>query len=113
MSGARYKRGGQYAADMAHYARLLSEENTNENEMSRLKLALWRALHEDITEKQREYLLLYYGEGLNTVQIGEQMGVDKSTVARTIRRGEEALRRCLRYGAKRLLLMELEKEGER
>lgn len=113
MSGARYMRGGLYAADMAHYARLLSEENTNENEMSRLKLALWRALHEDITEKQREYLLLYYGEGLNTAQIAEQMGVNKSTVARTIHRGEENLRRCLRYGAKRLLLMELGNEEER
>lgn len=112
MSGARYRRGGLYAADMAHYARLLSEENTNEDEMSRLKVALWRALHEDISEKQRKYLLLYYGEGLNTVQIAAQEGVDKSTVARTIRRGEEALRRCLRYGAKRLLLMELEKDGE-
>ena len=52
-----------------------------------MKLALWRALHEDITEKQRNYLLLYYGEGLNMNQIGSRMGVDKSTVSRTIKRG--------------------------
>ena len=92
MGGARYRRGGIYAADMARYAYLLSEENTNTQEMDRVKLALWRALHEDITEKQRQYLLLYYGEGM-----------DKSTVSRTIKRGEERLRRCLRYGAKRFL----------
>ena len=103
MSGTRYRRGGIYAADMAHYARLLSEENTNAEEMSRLKVALWRALHEDITEKQRKYLLLYYADGLNMNEIGRQEGVDKSTVSRTIRRGEERLRRCLRYGAKRFL----------
>ena len=107
MSGTRYRRGGLYAADMAHYARMLSEENTNTEEMSRVKLALWRALHEDITDKQREYMLLYYGQGLNMVEIGRQMGVDKSTVSRTIRRGEQTLRRCLRYGAKRLLLEEV------
>ena len=59
MSGTRYRRGGLYAADMARYARMLSEENTNSEELSRVKLALWRALHEDITEKQRNYLLLY------------------------------------------------------
>ena len=39
-------------------------------------------------------------------QIGERMGVDKSTVSRTIKRGELRLRRCLRYGAKRFLLDE-------
>lgn len=106
MSGTRYRRGGIYAADMARYARMLSEQNTNAEELSRVKLALWRALHEDITEKQRQYLLLYYAEGLNMNQIGEQMGVDKSTVSRTIKRGEDRLRRCLRYGAKRFLLDE-------
>ena len=104
MGGARYRRGGIYAADMARYAYLLSEENTNTQEMDRVKLALWRALHEDITEKQRQYLLLYYGEGMNMGQIGRQMGVDKSTVSRTIKRGEDKLRRCLRYGAKRFLV---------
>lgn len=110
MAGTRYRRGGLYAADMANYARMLSEENTNTEEMSRVKLALWRALHEDITDKQREYMLLYYGEGLNMVEIGQQMGVDKSTVSRTIRRGEQTLRRCLRYGAKRLLMELASKE---
>ena len=49
--------------------------------------------------RQREYLLLYYGERLNMKQIGDRLGVDKSTVSRTIKRGEARLRRCLRYGA--------------
>ncbi len=106
MSGTRYRRGGLFAADMALYARALSEENTNAEELSRVKLALFRALNEDITEKQRRYLLRYYGEGKNMVEIGEEFGVDKSTVSRTIKRGEARLRRCLRYGAKRFLLDE-------
>ncbi len=106
MSGTRYRRGGIYAADMARYARMISEENTNTEELDRVKIALWRALHEDITEKQRRYLLLYYAEGMKMSEIGEQMGVDKSTVSRTIKRGEDRLRRCLRYGAKRFLLDE-------
>ena len=40
---------------------------------------------------------------MNMRQIGERMGVNKSTVSRTIKRGEARLRRCLRYGADRLL----------
>ena len=103
MGGARYRRGGIYAADMARYAYLLSEENTNTQELDRVKLALWRALHEDISEKQRHYLLLYYGEGLNMSEIGQRLGVDKSTVSRTIKRGERRLQRCLRYGAEAYL----------
>ena len=106
MSGTRYRRGGVYAADMANYARMLSEENTNAEELSRVKAALRTALYEDITEKQRKYLLLYYAEGKNMVEIGQELGVDKSTVSRTIKRGEARLRRCLRYGAKRFLLDE-------
>ncbi len=50
---------------MARYARMISEENTNAEELDRSKVALWRALHEDVTQRQRQYLLLYYGEGLN------------------------------------------------
>ncbi len=106
MGGTRYRRGGIYAADMARYSRMLSEENTNAEELGRVKVALWRALHEDVTEKQRQYMLLYYAEGLNMNEIGARCGVDKSTVSRTIKRGEERLRRCLRYGAKRFLLDE-------
>ena len=103
MTGTRYRRGAAYAADMVVYARQISEENTNTNTLDRVKRNLVVALREDITARQREVLLLYYGQGLNMRQIGERLGVDKSTVSRTIKRGEERLRRCLRYGAKSFL----------
>ena len=101
MSNTRYRRGKAYAADMAVYSRAMAEDNSQQ--MARLKRNLVRALQEDVTARQREYLLLYYGERLNMKQIGERLGVDKSTVSRTIKRGEARLRRCLRYGAKSLL----------
>ena len=88
---------------MAVYMRMLSEQDTNTREMDRLKRRLRRAICEDVTETQRRYLMLYYGEQVNMVEIGRRMGVHKSTVSRTIKRGEDRLRRCLRYGAKRLL----------
>ena len=99
MPSTRYRRGKAYAADMAAYSRQISETNTNSNELSRLKRNLIRALREDVTPRQRQALLLYYAEGLNMREIGEQLGVDKSTVSRTIKRGEQRLHRCLRYGA--------------
>ena len=36
-------------------------------------------------------------------EIGEQIGIDKSSVSRTIKRGERRLQRCLRYGAEAYL----------
>jgi RNA polymerase sigma factor (sigma-70 family) len=86
---------------MAEYARQISTDNSAE--MSRLKRNLIRALREDVTAKQRLVLTLYYAQGMNMREIGEQLGVDKSTVSRTIKRGERRLQRCLRYGAEAFL----------
>lgn len=80
MANTRYRRGGAYAADMAVYARAQAADNSAQ--LSRVKRNLVRALREDVTPRQREVLLLYYAEQLNTRQIGEKLGVDKSTVAR-------------------------------
>ena len=79
----------------------MSEDNSAEHEQ--LKRNLLRALREDVTERQRLFLTLYYFDGLNMREIGARCGVDKSTVSRTIQRGENRLRRCLRYGGGALL----------
>ena len=97
MPGTRYNRGRLYAADMAEYARQMSEDNSAE--MTRLKRNLVRALREDVTDRQRQALTMYYVQGFNMREIGESLGVDRSTVSRTIKRGERRLQRCLRYGA--------------
>ena len=97
MGDIRYRRGTGYAADMAAYARAMSEDNSEELRFVRKNLV--RALREDVTQRQRHTLLMYYNEGLNMREIGEILGVDRSTVSRTIKRGEARLRRCLRYGA--------------
>ena len=83
------------------YARQIQSDNSQE--ISRLKRNLIRALREDVTSKQRQMLLMYYAEGKNMREIGEIMGVDRSTVSRTIQRGERRLQRCLRYGAETYL----------
>lgn len=101
MANIRYRRGLGYAADMAAYTREMASDNVQQ--LDRLKENLARALRQDVTDRQRQFLMLYYGQGLNMRQIGERVGVNKSTVSRTIKRGEARLRRCLRYGAERLL----------
>ena len=101
MPNTRYRRGKHYAADMAVYSLQMAEDNSKEH--NRLKRNLVRALREDVTPKQRQALMLYYGEGLNMREIGDRLGIDRSTVSRTLKRGEQRLLRCLRYGAERYL----------
>lgn len=52
---------------MAVYARSMAGDSPEEH--ARLKRNLVRALREDVTEKQRQALLLYYAEGLNMREI--------------------------------------------
>lgn len=111
MTGTRYKRGQAYAADLAVYARLMAADNRAE--LNQLQRNLARALGEDVTPRQRQVLLLYYSEGLTMQQIADKLGVDRSTVSRTMLRGEERLRRCLRYGGAALLGREPPRPGQR
>ncbi|NCE65170.1 sigma-70 family RNA polymerase sigma factor [Pseudoflavonifractor sp. 524-17] len=86
---------------MAAYARTLTAGDGGAHQQ--LRHSLIRALREDVTPRQREVLLLYYGQQLTMEEIGRRLGVDKSTVCRTVHRGERRLQRCLRYGAAALL----------
>ena len=97
MPDIRYKRRGGQTADMAAFSRIMAADNSQQ--LSRVKKNLAVALREDVTPRQQEILLLYYVQGLNMRQIGEQLGITCATVSRTIKRGEARLRRCLRYGA--------------
>ena len=42
-------------------------------------------------------LALYYDRGMKMVQIAKKLGVNRSTVSRTIKRAQDKLRRYLRY----------------
>ena len=82
--------------DLAVYSRLIADDNRDQ--IGRLKRNLTHALRQDITPKQREYMILYYGQGMSMEAIARQQGVNKSTVSRTLKRGRQRLYRCLRYG---------------
>lgn len=87
--------------DLKVYAELMADDNTNQ--INRLKRNLAHALRQDLTECQRKYMLLYYGQSMSMEAIAQQCGVNKSTVSRTLKRGRQRLYRCLRYGASNLL----------
>ena len=54
-------------------------------------------LANELTEKQRRAVVGYYVEGKTLPQLAAEFGVNKSTVWRTLRRGEVWMRRLLKY----------------
>lgn len=59
------------------------------------KQTLYFLIHSTLTERQKQILLLYYYKGLTLDQIGEQLGISRSTVCRTKQRGCYRLKRYL------------------
>lgn len=103
MPSTKYRCSPDYRADMAAYMDYIQGES-NAEEHSRLKRNLLRCLREDISPRQRTVLLMYFAKQMSQPEIAAELGVNKSTVNRTIKRGEQRLRQCLRYGAQRYLL---------
>lgn len=87
--------------EQAVCARLLGPED--EGQLAQASLRLAQALRQEVTQRQRQMLALYYGQNMTMEDIGRTLGVDRTTVSRTIKRGEARLRRCLRYGSPVLL----------
>ena len=69
----------------------------------RLVKNLRRAMDSELTPRQRQMLTLYFLQGVKMHEIAEELGVNKSTVSRTVSRGKSRLQKCLKYGAAGLL----------
>ena len=66
------------------------------------------AIEEELTARQQEMVSMYYLQQLSMPEIAKLLGVNVSTVSRTIKRGRIRLKRCLRYGSAVLLKAALE-----
>ena len=61
------------------------------------------ALREELTPRQAQLVQLYYVEQHNMREIGQLLGVNPSTVCRTLQAARKKLRRCLRYSSRTFL----------
>lgn len=88
-------RSSEWMGDMTVWMREHAEDNSEQ--LSRLRRNLREARKRELTERQREILSLYYDQGMTMPQIAEHLGVNRSTVSRTLRRAKDKLLRFLRY----------------
>ncbi|MBQ7980707.1 MAG: sigma-70 region 4 domain-containing protein [Oscillospiraceae bacterium] len=58
---------------------------------------LRKVIEEALTERQREMITLYYFDRANIPQIAEKLGVNRSTVSRTISRGRRNIMEKMKF----------------
>ena len=63
---------------------------------SRVKIAM----NEELTDRQREMVNLYYLEQMSMTEIASLLGLSPSTVSRTVKRGTVRLKRYLKYNGR-------------
>lgn len=66
---------------------------------------LRQAISDDLTERQKQVVLMYYFDGYTMPRISQKLGLNVSTVHRHIKAAKKKLKRCMKYGAKKLLIL--------
>lgn len=88
-------RASEWIGDLTAWNRQNAEDNSEQ--LARLRRGLRQAREQELTPRQRQMLELYFDRGMNIPQIAEKLGVNRSTVSRTLRRAKARLYRYLRY----------------
>ncbi|MBP1550088.1 MAG: sigma-70 family RNA polymerase sigma factor [Oscillospiraceae bacterium] len=87
----------EFCADK-EIAALIGDTESDNSEKHRLMLKILRkVISEELTERQREMITLYYFDRANIPQIAEMLGVNRSTVSRTISRGRRNIMEKMKY----------------
>ena len=88
-------RASEWIGDMTVWLRENSPDNSEQ--LDRLRRNLRQVRLRELTPRQRQMLTLYYDQGMNIPQIAALLGLNRSTVCRTLRRARERLYRHIRY----------------
>ena len=100
MKNMRYEgtfdtRASEWIGDLTVWKRQNAADNSER--LAGLRRSLRQAREQELTPRQRQMLALYYDQGMNIPRIAQELGVNRSTVSRTLRRARDRLYRCLRY----------------
>ena len=73
------------------------ESGDNQERIRRLLSNLPLAVQQELTPRQREILQMRFTGGMSITGIAKELGLNKSTVSRSLTRSVERLYRSLRY----------------
>lgn len=88
-------RSSEWIGDMTVWLRENSEDNGEQ--LARLRRNLRLARERELTPCQRQVLEMRFEQQMRVSEIARELGVNPSTITRTLQRATERLRRCLQY----------------
>lgn len=85
----------------ARQAKLLSRigAETNKNELLEAQVLLRRAIGNELTDRQRDCVQLYYGEQLTMQEIADELHLTRGTVCKHLQKASARLSHALQYSA--------------
>lgn len=99
-------------------ANKLQFQKWNENEpeaefVSHAKKCVLYAIDKELTERQRQIVVLYLVERKTMETIAKELGINKSTVSRTVTAAKKKLARVMVYSAPHLMNAKLQQRNRR
>ena len=88
-------RSSEWAGDMTVWLRENADDN--QEQIERLLRNLRKARIQELTPRQQQMLSMRFEQNMSGAEIARELGLNRSTVSRTLRRAQERLRRCLQY----------------
>ena len=79
-------RSSEWVGDLTVWLR--ENADTNDEQLSRFRRNLRLARERELTPRQQQMVTLYFDHGMSMPQIAQRLGVNPSTVSRTIRRAK-------------------------
>lgn len=96
MNATRFDtRSSEWAGDMTVWLR--ENANDNQEQIERLLRNLRKARIQELTPRQQQMLEMRFEQNMSGAEIARELGLNRSTVSRTLRRAQNRLRRCLQY----------------
>ena len=88
-------RSSEWVGDMTVWLR--ENADGNQEQIDRLLRNLRKARVQELTPRQQQMLSMRFEQNMSGAEIARELGLNRSTVSRTLRRAQERLRRCLQY----------------
>ena len=88
-------RSSEWAGDMTVWLRENADDN--QEQLERLLRNLRKARIQELTPRQQQMLSMRFEQNMSGAEIARELGLNRSTVSRTLKRAQDRLRRCLQY----------------
>lgn len=76
---------------------MIGTGSDNRHHLKLAQKALHEVIEQELTGRQKEILMMYYFEQRSMVEIGELLGINKSTVSRTMARARNRIFTHMRF----------------